>query len=162
MKAGIYVVKNNVSERKYLVALNGIEPFIRITNAIDLTDFTNSKIEKNHEVIDNITKSPDQFTFVYLSNEIEKEDKVKEPIKREPILFTDEEYLRFTREENIDDCGNLILINTVADIQVNYHITWDEAKEIFERVNNRFNNEDKWKKLKKNPSSISEGNSVIN
>jgi len=56
----------------------------------------------------------------------------------------------------------LILINTVADIQVNYHITWDEAKEIFERVNNRFNNEDKWKKLKKNSSSISKGNSVIN
>lgn len=161
MKAGIYIVKDTVSERKYLVALNGIEPFIRITNAIDLTDFTNSKLEKDHKVIDNIMKSPNQYTFVYLSNEIEKE-KSEEPMKREPILFEDEEYFEFIKNDNIDDCGDLILINTVSDIQAKYHITWNEAKEVFERVNNRFNKEDKWKRIKENSSLMSEANSVIN
>lgn len=37
MKAGVYIVKDLFSEQKYILSLNGKEPFIRITNSISLS-----------------------------------------------------------------------------------------------------------------------------
>ena len=45
MKAGVYIVKDLFSEQKYILSLNGKEPFIRITNSISLSSFANGLIE---------------------------------------------------------------------------------------------------------------------
>lgn len=161
MKPGVYIVKNNISERRYIVALNGVDPFIRITNTIDLVDFTNGFLSKDTKVINEIMETPNNFTFVYLSNEIESKPEVTEENKKS-IVIEKEDYDFFTRDENIDECGDLLFINTVSDIQARYHISWHEAEEIYQRVLETYNEEDKWKKIKEKSSSMSEGNSVIN
>lgn len=161
MKPGVYIVKNNISERRYIVALNGVDPFIRITNTIDLVDFTNGFLSKDTKVINEIMETPNNFTFVYLSNEIESKPEVAEEDKKS-IVVEKEDYNFFTRDENIDECGDLLFINTVSDIQAKCRVSWHEAERIYQRVLETYNEEDKWKKIKEKSSSMSEGNSVIN
>ena len=50
MKAGVYIVKDLFSEQKYILSLNGKEPFIRITNSISLSSFANGLIERDHKI----------------------------------------------------------------------------------------------------------------
>lgn len=155
MKAGIYVVRNKFKEEKYIVSLNGKEPFIRITNVILLSSFANGKLEKDHKVIQEMLNDPDNFEFIEFSKEIEQE-----PIKyQKKIVISDEEYEGFITNENILDDGNLNEILVKSKIQAKLHISWEEAIELFEVINNRFLTEDKWKILEK--SSMSEANSVI-
>ena len=39
MKAGLFLVKNNITEKTFIVSVNGTEPFLRISNIINTTDF---------------------------------------------------------------------------------------------------------------------------
>ena len=34
MKAGLFLVKNNITEKTFIVSVNGTEPFLRISNII--------------------------------------------------------------------------------------------------------------------------------
>ena len=44
MKAGLFLVKNNITEKTFIVSVNGTEPFLRISNIINTTDFVNGKL----------------------------------------------------------------------------------------------------------------------
>ena len=45
MNAGIYLVTNKIEEKKYLISINGVNPFLSIDNAISLADFANGIIK---------------------------------------------------------------------------------------------------------------------
>ena len=70
MKAGIYLVKDNISEKKYIVSVNGKEPFLKVSNAIELSSFANGILSKNNDFIQKILENPNNFEFNLLSKEI--------------------------------------------------------------------------------------------
>lgn len=158
MKAGIYIVKDTFSEKKYILSLNGKEPFIRITNNISLNSFANGIIEKDHEIVKQILEDPNKFEFTLLSKEIES-NQITES-KEIEIEYTDEQYEKFIDSKNIQPDGNLNKIAVTADIQGFMHISWENAQKIFDKVNIRYLNNNKWNKIKEK-SSINEANSVI-
>lgn len=156
MKAGIYIVKNKFSEVKYIVSLNGKEPFIRITNTICLDSFANGNLEKDHKVIQKILENPNDFEFTELSKEIETE-----PVKPVQVIkLSDELYEELIRDENILPDANLNNISVKAEIQAKLHITWEQAEELFKTVEFRYLTSDKWKKIE-DLSTTEEANCVI-
>lgn len=159
MKAGVYIVKDLFSEHKYILSLNGKEPFIRITNSISLSSFANGLIERDHKVVKQILEDPTKFEFTLLSKEIES-NKVEEKNIESNIQYTDEQYNEFTDIKNIQPDGNLNKIAVTADIQGKLHISWEEAEKLFDIINIRYLEDDKWKKIEIK-SSINEANSVI-
>lgn len=159
MKAGVYIVKDLFSEQKYILSLNGKEPFIRITNSISLSSFANGLIERDHKVVEQILEDPTKFEFTLLSKEIES-NKVEEKNIESNIQYTDEQYNKFTDIKNIQPDGNLNKIAVTADIQGKLHISWEEAEKLFDIINIRYLENDKWKKIEIK-SSINEANSVI-
>ena len=62
--------------------------------------------------------------------------------------------------KNFQPDGNLNEIAVTADIQGKLHVSWEDAQKLFNKVNIRYINEDKWKKIEIK-SSINEANSVI-
>lgn len=159
MKAGVYIVKDLFSEHKYILSLNGKEPFIRITNSISLSSFANGLIERDHKVVEQILEDPTKFEFTLLSKEIES-NKVEEKNIESNIQYTDEQYNEFIDIKNIQPDGNLNKIAVTADIQGKLHISWEEAEKLFDIINIRYLENDKWKKIEIK-SSINEANSVI-
>lgn len=159
MKAGVYIVKDLFSEQKYILSLNGKEPFIRITNSISLSSFANGLIERDHKIVEQILEDPTKFEFTLLSKEIES-NKVEENTESSSIQYTDEQYEEFISIKNIQPDGNLNEIAVTADIQGKLHVSWEDAQKLFNKVNIRYINEDKWKKIEIK-SSINEANSVI-
>lgn len=159
MKAGVYIVKDLFSEQKYILSLNGKEPFIRITNSISLSSFANGLIERDHKIVEQILEDPTKFEFILLSKEIES-NKVEENTESSNIQYTDEQYEEFVSIKNIQPDGNLNKIAVTADIQGKLHVSWEDAQKLFNKVNIRYINEDKWKKIEIK-SSINEANSVI-
>lgn len=159
MKAGVYIVKDLFSEQKYILSLNGKEPFIRITNSISLSSFTNGLIERDHKIVKQILEDPTKFEFTLLSKEIES-NKVEENTESSNIQYTDEQYNEFISIKNIQPDGNLNKIAVTADIQGKLHVSWEEAEKLFDIINIRYLEDDKWKKIEIK-SSINEANSVI-
>lgn len=159
MKAGVYIVKDLFSEQKYILSLNGKEPFIRITNSISLSSFANGLIERDHKIVEQILEDPTKFEFTLLSKEIES-NKVEEKNIESNIQYTDEQYNEFTDIKNIQPDGNLNKIAVTANIQGKLHISWEEAEKLFDIINIRYLENDKWKKIEIK-SSINEANSVI-
>ena len=127
MKAGVYIVKDLFSEQKYILSLNGKEPFIRITNSISLSSFANGLIERDHKIVEQILEDPTKFEFTLLSKEIES-NKVEENTESSNIQYTDEQYNEFISIKNIQPDGNLNKIAVTADIQGKLHISWEEAE----------------------------------
>lgn len=161
MKAGIYLVKNDIDENKYIVSLNGKEPFIRISNAISISSFANGKLEKADSIIDTILENPNNFVFTELSKEIENNN-TEVSLEKEKITISKDEYDRFTQDIFINPDGNLNKIDVTSDIKAYYHIEWEDAEELFNLVNDHFLTYDKWERIKKKSSLITEANSVIN
>lgn len=159
MKAGVYIVKDLFSEHKYILSLNGKEPFIRITNSISLSSFANGLIERDHKIVEQILEDPTKFEFTLLSKEIES-NKVEEKNIESNIQYTNEQYNEFIDIKNIQPDGNLNKIAVTADIQGKLHISWEEAEKLFDIINIRYLEDDKWKKIEIK-SSINEANSVI-
>lgn len=161
MKAGIYLVKDNISEKKFLVSINGKEPFLKISNVIELSAFANSILIKDNNFIQKILDNPDNFEFNQLSNEIEQNKPVDIP--QHNISITDEQYYKIiNNSDNIDEAGNLKQIETISDIQATLLITWEDSEIIYhDIVVPRFENKDKWIYLKQKTSSMSEANSVL-
>lgn len=158
MKAGVYIVKDLFSEHKYILSLNGKEPFIRITNSISLSSFANGLIERDHKVVEQILEDPTKFEFTLLSKEIES-NKVEEKNIESNIQYTDEQYNEFIDIKNIQPDGNLNKIAVTADIQSKLHVSWEEAEKLFDVINIRYLEDDKWNKMI--TSSINEARSVI-
>lgn len=158
MKAGVYIVKDLFSEHKYILSLNGKEPFIRITNSISLSSFANGLIERDHKVVEQILEDPTKFEFTLLSKEIES-NKVEEKNIESNIQYTDEQYNEFIDIKNIQPDGNLNKIAVTADIQGKLHVSWEEAEKLFDVINIRYLEDDKWNKMI--TSSINEARSVI-
>lgn len=161
MKAGIYLVKDNISEKKFLVSINGKEPFLKISNVIELSVFANGILIKDNDFIQKILDNPDNFEFNQLSNEIEQNKPVDVP--QHNISITDEQYYKIiNNSDNIDEAGNLKQIETISDIQATLLITWEDSEIIYhDIVVPRFENKDKWIYLKQKTSSMSEANSVL-
>ena len=134
MNAGIYIVKHKVKESMHIVALNGKEPFIRITNAISIEAFANERVEKDHKVIEEILENPSDFEFTKLSSNIKSEEKEESKI----IRYSDEDYKFFIREENIQPNRELNYVAVVTDIMSRLNVDTAEASIIFNRVNNRY------------------------
>lgn len=158
MKAGVYIVKDLFSEHKYILSLNGKEPFIRITNSISLSSFANGLIERDHKIVEQILEDPTKFEFTLLSKEIES-NKVEEKNIESNIQYTDEQYNEFIDIKNIQPDGNLNKIAVTADIQGKLHVSWEEAEKLFDVINIRYLEDDKWNKMI--TSSINEARSVI-
>lgn len=158
MKAGVYIVKDLFSEQKYILSLNGKEPFIRITNSISLSLFANGLIERDHKIVEQILEDPTKFEFTLLSKEIES-NKVEEKNIESNIQYTDEQYNEFIDIKNIQPDGNLNKIAVTADIQGKLHVSWEEAEKLFDVINIRYLEDDKWNKMI--TSSINEARSVI-
>lgn len=146
MKAGVYIVKDLFSEHKYILSLNGKEPFIRITNSISLSSFANGLIERDHKVVEQILEDPTKFEFTLLSKEIES-NKVEEKNIESNIQYTDEQYNEFIDIKNIQPDGNLNKIAVTADIQGKLHVSWEEAEKLFDVINIRYLEDDKWNKM---------------
>ena len=51
MKAGLFLVKNNITEKTFIVSVNGTEPFLRISNIINTTDFVNGKTKLSNPIL---------------------------------------------------------------------------------------------------------------
>lgn len=134
MNAGIYIVKHKVKESMHIVALNGKEPFIRITNAISIEAFANERVEKDHKVIEEILENPSDFEFIKLSSNIKSEEKEESKI----IRYSDKDYKFFIREENIQPNRELNYVAVVTDIMSRLNVDTAEASVIFNRVNNRY------------------------
>lgn len=134
MNAGIYIVKHKVKESIHIVALNGKEPFIRITNAISIEAFANERVEKDHKVIEEILENPSDFEFTKLSSNIKSEEKEESKI----IRYSDKDYKFFIREENIQPNRELNYVAVVTDIMSRLNVDTAEASVIFNRVNNRY------------------------
>ena len=160
MKAGVYIVKDLFSEQKYILSLNGKEPFIRITNSISLSSFANGLIERDHTIVEQILEDPTKFEFTLLSKEIESSKIEERNTESSSTQYTDEQYKEFISIKNIQPDGNLNKIAVTADIQGKLHISWEEAEKLFDIINIRYLENDKWKKIEIK-SSINEANSVI-
>ena len=131
MKAGVYIVKDLFSEQKYILSLNGKEPFIRITNSISLSSFANGLIERDHKIVEQILEDPTKFEFTLLSKEIESSKIEERNTESSSIQYTDEQYKEFISIKNIQPDGNLNKIAVTADIQGKLHISWEEAEKLF-------------------------------
>lgn len=162
MKAGIYLVKNKFSEAKYLLSLNGKEPFIRIENCISLSEFACGKLEKDHRVVKEILENPENFEFSLLSNEVEKTLEIRQEPEELPTL-SDDEYMRITQDEFIQPDGELSQVLAIAEINAVFHTDWDKSREIFTNIVLPRYEAEKWERLqlKNRSSSISEATSVI-
>ena len=136
MKAGVYIVKDLFSEQKYILSLNGKEPFIRITNSISLSSFANGLIERDHKIVEQILEDPTKFEFTLLSKEIESSKIEERSTESSSIQYTDEQYKEFISIKNIQPDGNLNKIAVTADIQGKLHISWEEAEKLDQNMKN--------------------------
>ena len=117
-------------------------------------------IERDHKIVEQILEDPTKFEFTLLSKEIESSKIEERNTESSSIQYTDEQYEEFVSIKNIQPDGNLNEIAVTADIQGKLHVSWEDAQKLFNKVNIRYINEDKWKKIEIK-SSINEANSVI-
>ena len=124
MKAGIYLVKDNISEKKYIVSVNGKEPFLKVSNAIELSSFANGVLSKNNDFIQKILENPSNFEFNLLSKEIEQNE-VPSILPREfNISITDEQYEKIiSNTENIDE-----MVNIPIDFRSSYYPKYENVR----------------------------------
>lgn len=159
MIKGVYLVTNKIEETKFLVYFDGVEPFLRIENAISIQDFANGKIQKDYEVISNIAENPSNFTFEVYSTIVKETTVSKSDIK-----ISSKDYKLFTVKDYIDpDTAELKKNLVKSHIMARYNVDDTEAERLFDIVDTKYNAEDRWKHMKiKKECSTSEANSVVN
>ena len=137
MKAGLFLVKNNITEKTFIVSVNGTEPFLRISNIINTTDFVNGKLNVDEEEKKAILEVPNNYSFNELSKEIEQ---VKEiPIEERLPKITENTYNKlktFQTEE-----GFLDKIEVISQLTVMYSVSWEIAEKMFEIIEKRYMDE---------------------
>ena len=137
MKAGLFLVKNNITEKTFIVSVNGTEPFLRISNIVSTTDFVNGKLNIDEEEKKAILEVPNNYSFNELSKEIEQ---VKEiPIEEKLPKITENTYNKlktFQTEE-----GFLDKIEVISQLTVMYSVSWEIAEKMFEIIEKRYMDE---------------------
>ena len=137
MKAGLFLVKNNITEKTFIVSVNGTEPFLRISNIINTTDFVNGKLNVAEEERRSILEVPNNYSVNELPKEIEQ---VKEiPIEEKLPKITENTYNKlktFQTEE-----GFLDKIEVISQLTVMYSVSWEIAEKMFEIIEKRYMDE---------------------
>lgn len=128
MKAGVYLVKNEITEEEYIVAINGKEPFLRITNAIKLSEFANGVLDPDENLIAEMLQEPSHFSLKELSSVVQA---VPEPEQPE-IDITDEVYKELISGAINPDTDLLNKFEIIPRIQKKFNLSWEEAQAIFE------------------------------
>lgn len=137
MKAGLFLVKNNITEKTYIVSVNGTEPFLRISNIISTTDFVNGKLNIDEEEKKAILEVPNNYSFNELSKEIEQ---VKEiPIEERLPKITENDYNKLKTFQI--EGGFLDKIEVISQLTVMYSVSWEIAEKMFEIIEKRYMDE---------------------
>lgn len=135
MKAGIYLVKNEITEEEYIVAINGKEPFLRITNAIKLSEFANGVLDLDENLIAEMLQEPSRFSLKELSSVVQT---VPEPEQPE-IEITDEVYKELISGAINPDTDLLSMFEIIPRIQKKFNLSWEEAQAVYKDfVESRF------------------------
>ena len=130
MKAGLFLVKNNITEKTYIVSVNGTEPFLRISNIVSTTDFVNGKLNIDEEEKKAILEVPNNYSFNELSKEIEQ---VKEiPIEEKLPRITENVYNKLKTFQI--EGGFLDKIEIISQLTVIYSVSWEIAEKMFEII----------------------------
>lgn len=137
MKAGVFLVKNNITEKTFIISVNGIEPFLRISNIISITDFVNGELKTDTEEKNSILEDPSKYEFKELSKEIERIEEI--PVKEELPKISDKNYniLKSYQREG----GFLDRIEIISQITVLYNVTWEIGEKMFEIIEKRYEDE---------------------
>lgn len=134
MKAGLFLVKNNITEKTYIVSVNGTEPFLRISNIVSTTDFVNGKLNIDEEEKKAILEVPNNYSFNELSKEIEQ---VKEiPIEEKLPRITENTYNKLKTFQI--EGGFLDKIEIISQLTVIYSVSWEIAEKMFEIIEKRY------------------------
>ena len=137
MKAGLFLVKNNITEKTYIVSVNGTEPFLRISNIVSTTDFVNGKLNIDEEEKKAILEVPNNYSFNELSKEIEQ---VKEiPIEEKLPRITENDYNKLKTFQI--EGGFLDKIEIISQLTVIYSVSWEIAEKMFEIIEKRYMDE---------------------
>lgn len=137
MKAGLFLVKNNITEKTYIVSVNGTEPFLRISNIVSTTDFVNGKLNIDEEEKKAILEAPNNYSFNELSKEIEQ---VKEiPIEEKLPRITENDYNKLKTFQM--EGGFLDKIEVISQLTVMYSVSWEIAEKMFEIIEKRYMDE---------------------
>lgn len=137
MKAGLFLVKNNITEKTYIVSVNGTEPFLRISNIVSTTDFVNGKLNIDEEEKKAILEAPNNYKFNELSKEIEQ---VKEiPIEEKLPRITENDYNKLKTFQI--EGGFLDKIEIISQLTVIYSVSWEIAEKMFEIIEKRYMDE---------------------
>ena len=137
MKAGLFLVKNNITEKTYIVSVNGTEPFLRISNIVSTTDFVNGKLNIDEEEKKAILEVPNNYSFNELSKEIEQ---VKEiPIEEKLPRITENDYNKLKTFQM--EGGFLDKIEVISQLTVMYSVSWEIAEKMFEIIEKRYMDE---------------------
>ena len=137
MKAGLFLVKNNITEKTYIVSVNGTEPFLRISNIVSTTDFLNGKLNIDEEEKKAILEATNNYSFNELSKEIEQ---VKEiPIEEKLPRITENVYNKLKTFQI--EGGFLDKIEIISQLTVIYSVSWEIAEKMFEIIEKRYMDE---------------------
>lgn len=137
MKAGLFLVKNNITEKTFIVSVNGTEPFLRISNIVSTTDFVNGKLNIDEEEKKAILEVPNNYSFNELSKEIEQ---VKEtPIEERLPKITENDYNKLKTFQM--EGGFLDKIEVISQLTVMYSVSWEIAEKMFEIIEKRYMDE---------------------
>ena len=137
MKAGLFLVKNNITEKTFIVSVNGTEPFLRISNIVSTTDFVNGKLNIDEEEKKAILEVPNNYSFNELSKEIEQ---VKEtPIEEKLPRITENVYNKLKTFQI--EGGFLDKIEIISQLTVIYSVSWEIAEKMFEIIEKRYMDE---------------------
>ena len=137
MKAGLFLVKNNITEKTYIVSVNGIEPFLRISNIVSTTDFVNGKLNIDEEEKKAILEVPNNYSFNELSKEIEQVEEI--PIEEKLPRITENTYNKLKTFQI--EGGFLDKIEIISQLTVIYSVSWEIAEKMFEIVEKRYMDE---------------------
>lgn len=137
MKAGLFLVKNNITEKTYIISVNGTEPFLRISNIVSTTDFVNGKLNIDEEEKKAILEVPNNYSFNELSKEIEQVEEI--PIEEKLPRITENVYNKLKTFQI--DGGFLDKIEIISQLTVIYSVSWEIAEKMFEIIEKRYMDE---------------------
>lgn len=137
MKAGLFLVKNNITEKTFIVSVNGTEPFLRISNIVSTTDFVNGKLNIDEEEKKAILEVPNNYSFNELSKEIEQVEEI--PIEEKLPKITENTYNKLKTFQI--EGGFLDKIEIISQLTVIYSVSWEIAEKMFEIIEKRYMDE---------------------
>lgn len=132
LKAGLYLAIDKISKDEFIVALAGKSPLLKIVNVLRIDEFVKGNIEPmNQEVINHITKHPDEYSFTELKTA------VMPVIQDSKISYKKENFEEWVKvlEENdsIPEITALIMKDTGYSYEIAQSIATDVNIRVCER-----------------------------